>query len=862
MQNSEWLKIKEVFNQTLDLPRNRRDDFLAKHDEFVQKEVSELIKSHENADEFIAEPAAVEFGLSQDLNVGQTVGDYKIIAPIGVGGMGSVYLAERIGFEQKVAVKLIKRGMDTRAVLKRFKMERQILSRLNHPNIAKLLDGGETPEGLPYFVMEYIEGETITKFCENHQFDVNERLELFQKICHAISYAHQNLIVHRDIKPSNIIVTNDGTPKLLDFGIAKLLDNEIDSTATIGRMFTPEYASPEQINGLPITTATDVYSLGVVLYELLSGVRPFTLKGRNYGEIANLVLTQEPQKPSAVVSGQWAVSGEQKKTSENQDSKTKNQKPKTQSEFTKIRNLKGDLDNIILKSLRKEPERRYQFVGDFSEDINRHLNGLPVTATADSTRYRLSKFIQRHKKSVAVSAFLSLLIFSLSGVAIWEAVIAKREQAKSEMRFNEVRELANTVLFDYYERIKNLPGATETRAKLVSDALTYLNKLSIDSENNPALQRELVSGYKKLAGIQGSTAEGGNLGDENASRENYLKALAIQEKLAAADTTNLEDQRSLGKLYLDISDLFEKENERPIQAEYVEKGLQIFQKLKDVNPNIVQGKADFANALWAFAQLLRVKDDNNGAIETFMQSLEIYETLGRGDEKPLNYQRSAALTCKNIGAVYSLKNDYQKALEFYQKAFLFDKENAVREAQNVQTQMDLSFTYKSLGQAFSNLKQPEKALEQMNSAITIQEKVVADDNKNKFASTSLFRSYTDIANLYRDKEEFSIAEAFYQKSQKMLETEFKNQETLKIKVFTAYFYQGYGGFFTKKAEISNSKSAKLADLKSASENLIEAKNIFQTMQSQNVLDPSNQKNITQINESLEKLNIFIAKLQK
>ena len=268
MQSEEWIKIKQVFNQTLDLPRNERDIFLTKQGASVQIEVRELIKSHESSDEFIAEPAVVEFGLNRDLNIGQQIADYKIVSEIGVGGMGAVYLAERTSFEQKVAIKLIKRGMDTRQVLKRFKLERQILSRLSHPNIAKLVDGGETPDGLPYFVMEYIEGETIIEFCENHEFNVEERLDIFEKVCRAISYAHAKLIVHRDIKPSNIIVTADGTPKLLDFGIAKLLDSEIEYTATVGRMFTPEYASPEQINGLPITTATDVYSLGVVLYEL------------------------------------------------------------------------------------------------------------------------------------------------------------------------------------------------------------------------------------------------------------------------------------------------------------------------------------------------------------------------------------------------------------------------------------------------------------------------------------------------------------------------------------------------------------------------------------------------------------------
>jgi eukaryotic-like serine/threonine-protein kinase len=496
MQNAEWTKIKHVFNQTLDLPRNERESFLANHDSSVKKEVIELLKSHENAEEFIVEPAAVEFGLSQDLVVGIVIDDYKIIAPIGVGGMGTVYLAERIGFEQKVAIKLIKRGMDTRAVLKRFKLERQILSRLNHPNIAKLLDGGETPEGLPYFVMEYIEGETITKFCESHQFDVNERLELFQKVCNAISYAHSNLIVHRDIKPSNIIVTNDGIPKLLDFGIAKLLDNNLDNTATQARMFTPEYASPEQINGLPITTATDVYSLGVVLYELLSGVRPFTSKSRSYGEIANLVLTVEPIRPSYA----WR---DAEKTKDDTETRRKGNTKKNQSLTASPRrtisaSISPDVDNIILKALRKESERRYQSVSDFSEDIKRHQNGLPVTATADSTRYRFSKFVQRHRQGVAISAAVSLLIFSLSGVAIYQGIVAVRERGKAERSFAELRKTANELMTETNDSLVKIQGSVKIRRNLVEKSIAMLDSIAAEKPDDLTILKELADGYTTL----------------------------------------------------------------------------------------------------------------------------------------------------------------------------------------------------------------------------------------------------------------------------------------------------------------------------------------------------------------------------
>ncbi len=226
MQNADWLKIKEIFNQTIDLPTKERERFLANQEEFVRLEVAQLIASHEKADDFIVEPAVSEFCLNGHHLIGEKIGGYKILEVIGVGGMGTVFLAEKEGLEKKVALKIIKRGMDTDAVLRRFIQERQILSRLEHPNIARLLDGGTTDDGLPFFVMEYVEGLPVTKFCDEHYFDIKERLELFRQICAAVSYSHQNLIVHRDLKPSNILITKDGTPKLLDFGIAKLLNSD------------------------------------------------------------------------------------------------------------------------------------------------------------------------------------------------------------------------------------------------------------------------------------------------------------------------------------------------------------------------------------------------------------------------------------------------------------------------------------------------------------------------------------------------------------------------------------------------------------------------------------------------------------
>jgi eukaryotic-like serine/threonine-protein kinase len=724
MQNIEWIKIKHIFNQTLDLPRNERDVFLSKQSAFVQTEVRELIKSHENAEDFIVEPAIVEFGFSQDVNIGQQIGDYKIIAPIGVGGMGSVYLAERIGFEQKVAVKLIKRGMDTRAVLKRFKLERQILSRLNHPNIAKLLDGGETKDGLPYFVLEYIEGETIIKFCEHHQFDVDERLELFRKVCDAISYAHQNLIVHRDIKPSNIIVTNDGTPKLLDFGIAKLLDNEIDSTATIGRMFTPEYASPEQINGLPITTATDVYSLGVVLYELLSGVRPFTSKSRSYGEIANLVLTQEPSRPSSAVINHLRSDSETKQTNENKGQRTKD-------EGQRIKSLIGDLDNIILKALRKESDRRYQSVSDFSADIKCHLQGLPVTATADSKHYRFKKFVNRHKQGVAIGSIVGFLILAISGVAIWQAIVANRERAKAEARFNDVRQLAKSIIFEFHDSIEKLPGSTPTRELLISRSLEYLDKIAFEATQDSSLQMELADAYERIGNIQGgfNTA---HLGLREKSFDSYSKALSIRENLFRAEPSNVVYRRKLADSYSKMSDALWIKTDVVGSLENQQKAFEISKKLGDEFPNDKEINYELALAQSKLGRLLGANGRTEESLANARQAVKIMEELAAYDSNNRKIMQSLAICYNRVAEILtSLTENHSEARALTLKSQEISLKLLSENPNDMALKRIVAISYLDIGIASIKLSDDKTALENLQKSLSMFEQLLSEDPKNE-----------------------------------------------------------------------------------------------------------------------------------
>ena len=404
MTRDDWSRIKEIAAGALDEPPSARLAYLASKcgsDTALLNEVESLVESATRAAGLFETPTVLIAGAAaavETLNdfaptrVGERIGPYRLVEEIGGGGMGSAYLAVRVDeeFEKRVAIKLIKRGMDSRAVLRRFRHERQILANLDHPHIARLLDGGTTADGSPYFVMEYVEGTPIDVHCERRQLSIRERIALFRLVCDAVEHAHQQRVVHRDLKPSNILVTAQGVPKLLDFGISKVVDVIPDAEPTLlpGAM-TPQYASPEQVRGEAITATTDVYSLGVLLYELLAGTRPYSFDGRTRREIDEIICTEEPDKPSA------------------------------KAPASLRRTLSGDLDNIILCALRKEPARRYASVRELSDDLGRHLDGLPVTARGDDLGYRASRLVRRHRTRLIEGALVAAVVAVIALLAPW-----------------------------------------------------------------------------------------------------------------------------------------------------------------------------------------------------------------------------------------------------------------------------------------------------------------------------------------------------------------------------------------------------------------------------------------------------------
>jgi eukaryotic-like serine/threonine-protein kinase len=402
MSPERWREIEQLFDLVADRPASEQAALLENADPEVRAEVERLLASDGRGTAMLFDAVAQGESLLEP-EPQQRFGPYRVIGTIGHGGMGAVYLAVRDDqvFDKQVAIKVLHLGMETPATLERFRQERQILAGLEHPNIARLIDGGETPTGLSYIVLEYVEGEPITQYCDGRNLSREERLRLFLRVCAAVEHAHHNLVVHRDLKPGNILVTADGASKLLDFGIAKLLDSEGQRTITIVQAMTPDYASPEQVHGEFITTASDVYSLGVVLYELLTARHPYEIPAMTPFDIERVVCHEEPAAPR----------------------------------------VSEDLDNILMMALRKEPARRYPSVQHFADDIERSLTYRPVVARPDTIRYRTGKFVRRNRVSLAAVAAVLLV---LSG-----GIVASQHQARrAERRFAQVRELANVFLFD------------------------------------------------------------------------------------------------------------------------------------------------------------------------------------------------------------------------------------------------------------------------------------------------------------------------------------------------------------------------------------------------------------------------------
>ena len=693
MDPARWRQVKDILQEASTLPASDRTSFLdraCKGDSALRTEVEELLEASDQAGEFLNAPALAQTAAAGHLATamegslaGSQVGHYRVIEEIGRGGMAVVYKAVREDdFRQEVALKVMKRGMDTDELLERFRHERQILAQLNHHNIARLMDGGTTADSRPYFVMEFVEGQPVTEYCEQRQLSLEQRLRLFLKICSAVEYAHQNLVIHRDLKPANILVDAGGEPKLLDFGIAKVFSSDAPEktaglTAAQARLLTPEYASPEQVRGERITIATDIYALGAVLYELLTGSKAHQIESTAALELERAICLSEPVKPS-----ERAASGRKELA----------------------RQLRGDLDNIALKALEKQPERRYRHASQFAEDIERYLDGRPVLARPDTLRYRAVKFCRRNRALVVGAAAVALTLIGGIVTTTWQAQVARRERAVAQRRFDEVRKLAYSLLFEIDPEIEPLAGALKAREKLLSRTVDYLDALSRDAGGDPELLRELAQAYERVAEVQGREGVS-NLGRTELAGQNVRKALALREQLLATNPASTDFSLDLGQTIRSLLNLTRDPAEKRALAL---RSLNIAESAEKRNPENVRARTAIAGAYYEMGELTR-PSDAGAAIEYYRKALARYRDPS-----------SIALLHKKIGAVSANSGNLPLALDEYKAAIAIDEEIVRREPNNARARMDLSYGYSDLGFVLGKLKRHPEAIASYRKAEAIR----------------------------------------------------------------------------------------------------------------------------------------------
>lgn len=759
MTPERWARIRELFDAALELQPTARARFLSEatyDDPSLAPEVMGLLASDLEAEAFLSTPARPtssgdSLAAPGPSLLGRHIGPYRVLGEIGQGGMGTVYRAVRDDdqYHKQVAIKLVRGGMDAELVLQRFKAERQILANLEHANIARLIDGGSTEEGWPYFSMEYVEGQPIDRYCAS--LGVRERLELFRAVCAAVQHAHQHLVIHRDLKPSNIFVTADGVPKLLDFGIARLLGADAagpgEAMPSMGwPLMTPEYASPEQVKGEAMTTASDVYSLGMLLYLLLARQRAYEIKTRAPEEVARVVCQQQPEKPSAVADRPLS------------------------------RQLRGDLDTIVLKAIRKEPARRYQTVGELSEDIRRHLAGLPVQARGDTLAYRAGKFMGRHKPTVVVAG---LLVASLLGgivATLRQARIAEANRARAERRFDDVRRLANIVLFDVHGALANVSGALVARQLLVETALRYLDDLAREAGDEPALLEEVASGYERIAEIQGMP-EWPSHGRSSDARTSLERALGLRRRAARGARAGAGARAAEARLLTRIGSVLAARGETGQALARHREASAILADLNAGSPS-PQVRLDLAIVQVALGDDAWELGDLGAAANHYQEAL-VTAAAARGAEPgSVAAIRQVGVIEQRLGDAAAERKDWQAALAHHRASLAVDEELSLKEPQNAEIDRDLGTDLSRLGADAFELKDFPQALAAHERARELRERLRAaepgDARALSDAAESRFEAARTLLALGRRAEALAEASVAVERWRSLVELDADN----------------------------------------------------------------------------------------
>jgi tRNA A-37 threonylcarbamoyl transferase component Bud32/tetratricopeptide (TPR) repeat protein len=627
---ARWERVKALLAAALEQPPHERQAFIERAsagDPALRAELGTLVAAAGAAESLLDEPAAdtaVEAPPHQPAppGIGRRVGAYRLLSLLGSGGMGQVYQAERADgqYHQQVAVKLMHQGLERAGLEARFKAERRILASLDHPHLAKVMDGGITDDGVPYFVMELVAGEPIDAYCHARSLPVEERLRLFRTVCQVVHYAHRQGVVHRDLKPANILVTRDGVVKLVDFGIARQITAPAPETVALPRVMTLEYASPEQVRAEPATPASDVFSLGVVLYRLLSGTGPYPAgaAGSDY-ELSKAICETEPAPPS-----------------------------QRASERPLRKRLRGDLDAVALMALRKNPAHRYPSAEALADDVFRHLEGLPVQARRGAWSYRAGRFVLRHRAAVGAALVANLALVAGLSFAAYQAYEATHQRARAERHFASVRKLANVFIFDVYKAIERVPGSLVARKKLLDTAINYLEELRPDASADPALQLELAAGYRQVGDIQGASSMS-NFGQRPKAMESYRHAQQLAGALAVAGNPHrLSAMHELVLLHTRIGGLLDDEAKFAEAQATHEEGVRIARALTAAAPANAAYQRALGNQYIYLAQMYFHNDDDTRFHETSKLAEEQLKTV-------LSLMPQDVDVVANLAAVYGLR---------------------------------------------------------------------------------------------------------------------------------------------------------------------------------------------------------------
>jgi tetratricopeptide (TPR) repeat protein len=695
MTPEQWQKIEELFAQAIELAPAAQERFLANLDPPTAAELRQLLQSDALPSEAIADAIGAVATTSARANQpgptwsGRRIGAYTIDREIGRGGMGAVFEAHRADdqFQKRVALKVALRAPFSESFRSRFHHERQILAGLEHPNIARLLDGGETEEGLPFFAMEFVEGIPIHRYCEEHKLSVRDRLQLFLAVCDAAEYAHQSLIVHRDIKPANVLVSNTGIPKLLDFGIAKLLDEaeaQGGQTQTGLAPVTPDYCSPEQLRNQKITTRTDVYLLGLLLYELLTGERAQQADTSSPMALEQSICEREPPIAST--------------------------RARDRNDIALSRILEGDLDTIIATATRKEPDQRFPNVSAFVRDIKLYLEGRPITSRPAGTLYRIAKYIRRNRLAVAAAAAFVIVLGGGIASTLYQAQRAAR-------RFDQVRGIAKSLMFDVHDAIGSLPGSVPAQRIVVETALRYLDALASEASGDPKLLSEIAGGYVRIGGIQGAdliASEGnrtaamesfqkaekllipilktesgddemaGALADARSSEAELLSRIGksaearklleeadrVLTPLAASSSAGIKTRRGLALIRMSLARDFGDGPDGIQLAERLDDSMRLLLELNEQFHADITREVAVSSSIAGSAYLVAKRIDR--AIPLFSRTVDMLETELKKYPHDTNLHRSLMLARAKLADAYSQPSplrDSAKALENYSRMF-------------------------------------------------------------------------------------------------------------------------------------------------------------------------------------------------